>query len=103
VQCCVKYGTPEQRDLIAKELSGHYARLSQSKYAKFIVSRILQYCTHYRQAVMADFHGKVKKLIRHKEASVILDEAYSQYANSAQRMSLMEEFYGPEFAIFKSV
>jgi pumilio family protein 6 len=44
----------------------------------------------------------VKRLIRHKEASLVLDEVYSQYANSAQRMSLMEEFYGPEFAVFKS-
>lgn len=45
----------------------------------------------------------MRKLIRHKEASLVLDEAYSQYANAAQRSSLMEEFYGPEFAIFKLV
>ncbi|KAJ3359363.1 hypothetical protein HDU91_004954 [Kappamyces sp. JEL0680] len=103
VQCCIKYGSPAQRDLVAEELSGHYAKLSQSKYGRFIVSKILQYCSpKYRNAVITDFHGKVRKLIRHKEASLLLDEAYSQYANAAQRNSLMEEFYGPEFAIFKT-
>lgn len=85
-------------------MSGHYAQLSQSKYGRFIVSKILQYCSpKYRQAVISDFHGKVRKLIRHKEASVVLDEAYSQFANASQRSSLMEEFYGPEFAVFKNV
>ncbi|KAJ3255139.1 hypothetical protein HK103_006602 [Boothiomyces macroporosus] len=103
VQCCVKYGSPAQRDSVAEELSGQYARLSTSKYGRFIVSKILQYCSpKYRNAVIADFYGKVRKLIRHKEASIVLDEAYSQYANSAQRIALMEEFYGPEFAVFKS-
>jgi pumilio family protein 6 len=53
--------------------------------------------------VISEFYGKVRKLIRHKEAAVLLDEAYSQYANASQRMSLMEEFYGPEYAVFKNV
>ncbi|EGF81784.1 hypothetical protein BATDEDRAFT_23402 [Batrachochytrium dendrobatidis JAM81] len=104
IQCCLKYGTPTQRDQIAKELSGHYAQLSQSQYGRFIVSKILNYCSQeYRSAVIKEFYGKVRKLIRHKEASLILDEAYSQFANSAQRAALMEEFYGPEYAVFKSL
>eukprot|EP00842_Homolaphlyctis_polyrhiza_P004542 jgi/Hompol1/5089/HPOL_000485-RA len=102
IQCCLKYGTPAQRDQIAEELSGQYARLSQSQYGRFIVSKILNYCSQkYRGAVISDFYGKVRKLIRHKEASLILDEAYSQFANAQQRSALMEEFYGPEFAVFK--
>jgi pumilio family protein 6 len=85
-------------------LAGYYANLSQSKYGRFIVSKILQYCSQkYRNLVITDFYGKVRKLIRHKEASLILDEAYSQFANATQRAHLMEEFYGPEFAIFKNV
>ncbi|KAI8899814.1 armadillo-type protein [Globomyces pollinis-pini] len=102
IQCCVKYGNSEQRDEIAKELQGHYSKLSQSKYGRFIVSKLLQYCPKYRNAVIIDFYGKVRKLVRHKEASIVLDEAYSQYANSSQRSALMEEFYGPEFVIFKN-
>ncbi|KAJ1340408.1 hypothetical protein BSLG_004972 [Batrachochytrium salamandrivorans] len=103
IQCCLKYGSPSQRDQIAKELSGHYAQLSQSQYGRFIVSKILNYCSpEYRSAVISEFYGKVRKLIRHK-VSLILDEAYSQFANAAQRSALMEEFYGPEYAVFKSV
>ncbi|KAH6598997.1 hypothetical protein BASA50_003317 [Batrachochytrium salamandrivorans] len=104
IQCCLKYGSPSQRDQIAKELSGHYAQLSQSQYGRFIVSKILNYCSpEYRSAVISEFYGKVRKLIRHKEVSLILDEAYSQFANAAQRSALMEEFYGPEYAVFKSL
>lgn len=76
--------------------------MSKSQYGRFIVSRILALCKDKRADVIKEFYGKVRKLIRHKEASIILDEAYSQYANSAQRISMMEEFYGPEFAVFKS-
>ncbi|KAL2915998.1 Pumilio y domain member 6 [Polyrhizophydium stewartii] len=104
VQCCLKYGTPKQRDQIAGELKGTFAQLSQSLYGRFIVSKILNYCSpEYRSAVISEFYGKVRKLIRHKDASLILDEAYSQFANAQQRAALMEEFYGPEFAVFKSL
>ena len=102
IQCCLKYGNTKQRDIIAAELTGHYAELSKSQYGRFIVSKILNYCSpQYREAVIKGFYGKVRKLIRHKEASAVLEEAYSQFANAAQRSALMQEFYGPEFSIFK--
>ena len=103
IQCCLKYGSPKQRDAIAAELKGHYTELSKSQYGRFIVSKILNYCSpQYRNDVITEFYGKVRKLIRHKEASQVLEEAYSQFANASQRSALMEEFYGPEFALFKS-
>ena len=89
---------------MALELEPKYTLLCQSKYGRFVVSKILKYCSPQRRlAVIRSFHGKVRKCVRHKEASIILDEAYSQYANSSQKMSLMEEFYGPEYAVFKNV
>jgi pumilio family protein 6 len=100
----LKFGTAEQRDEIAKQLAPKYTILVQSKYGRFIVSRVLKYCSNQqRNEVIKAFYGKVRKLIRHKEASVILDEIYSQYANSSQKALLMTEFYGPEYAIFKTV
>ncbi|KNC98303.1 uncharacterized protein SPPG_06697 [Spizellomyces punctatus DAOM BR117] len=103
VQCALKYGNRAQRDAIAAELKGHYAAVSQSSYGRFIISKILNYCSaEYRSHVIKDFHGKIRKLIRHREAAVVLEEAYSQFANSQQRSSLLEEFYGPEFALFKN-
>ena len=58
--------------------------------------------TEERASVISEFYGKVLKLIKHKEASLVIEEAYSQYANASQRTALVEEFYGPEFALFKS-
>jgi len=102
IQCAIKYGNQSQRSEIAKELKGRYVELSKSVYGRFIISRVLAYCTDERASVIAEFYGKVLKLIKHKEASLIIEEAYSQYANAAQRTALIEEFYGPEFAIFKT-
>ncbi|ORX50263.1 ARM repeat-containing protein [Piromyces finnis] len=102
IQCAIKYGNQSQRSEIAKELKGRYVELSKSVYGRFIISRVLAYCTDERASVIAEFYGKVLKLIKHKEASLIIEEAYSQYANATQRTALIEEFYGPEFAIFKT-
>jgi len=102
IQCAIKYGNQSQRSEIAKELKGRYVELSKSVYGRFIISRVLAYCTEERASVIAEFYGKVLKLIKHKEASLIIEEAYSQYANATQRTALIEEFYGPEYAIFKT-
>lgn len=102
VQTCLKYGTKEQRQCIAKELAGKYVQLSSSAYGKFIVTKILTYCPELREEIIAEFYGKVTKLIRHAHASQIVEEAYSTHANAVQRTALLAEFYGPEFSIFKS-
>jgi pumilio family protein 6 len=39
-------------------------------------------------------------LIRHKEASTVIETFYAQYANAAQRHELLAEFYGPEMTLF---
>ncbi|KAF9103757.1 pumilio domain member 6 [Mortierella sp. GBA35] len=101
IQSCLKHGNEAQRNVIAGELVGHYLTLSKSMYGRFIVVKILHYCQKYREAIIKEFYGKVRQLIRHKEASTIIEDAYSTYANSAQRAGLIQEFYGPEFRIFK--
>ncbi|KAJ3179868.1 hypothetical protein HDU87_002436 [Geranomyces variabilis] len=102
IQCALKYGDQKQRDEIAGELKGHYAELSKSVYGRFIISKILSYCSaDYRGLVVKDFYGKIRKIVRHKEAAIILEEAYVQ-SNGTERNKLLEEFYGPEFALFKN-
>ena len=39
----MKYGSPEQRLTIAKELQGRYVELAKAKYGKFLVAKILEY------------------------------------------------------------
>ncbi|KAJ3387978.1 pumilio domain member 6 [Entophlyctis sp. JEL0112] len=102
IQSALKHGNQKQREIIAQELKGKYAVLACSQYGRFIVSKILNLCPSHRAAVLKEFQGQVRKLMRHRDASFVIEEAYSQFANASQRNSLMEEFYGPEFALFKS-
>lgn len=41
IQCALKYANPEQRAAIAKELEGEYKNMAQSKYAKFLVAKLI--------------------------------------------------------------
>ncbi|KAJ2784039.1 Pumilio y domain member 6 [Coemansia javaensis] len=101
VQTCLKYGSDAQREAIAGELAGTYVELSRSMYGRHILLRLLKYCPRQRGAIMAAFHGQVRRLIRHKEAAAVLEECFAVYANAQQRWDLVGEFYGNEFAVFK--
>ncbi|TPX51872.1 hypothetical protein SeMB42_g00503 [Synchytrium endobioticum] len=101
VQSMLKHGSSAQRDAIAAELKGTFVDLSKNQYSRFLVARVLDYCPKYRDTVMKEFHGQVRKLMRQKSASLIIEEAYTRYANATQRSQLIEEFYGPQYALFK--
>ena len=38
-----------------------------------------------------------------QEAGEIIECAYNDYANAVQRQALIQEFYGPSFALFKVI
>ncbi|KAI8141395.1 armadillo-type protein [Fennellomyces sp. T-0311] len=100
VQTCLKKGNAEQRMTIANELTGKYEVLAKSMYGKFIVLKVLEYCHKQRDQVLSEFRTHVRKLIRHREASNVIETFYAQYANGAQRQELLSEFYGPEMTLF---
>ncbi|KAG0164793.1 pumilio domain member 6 [Apophysomyces sp. BC1015] len=100
IQTCLKKGNGEQRNQIAEELKGRYEELSKSMYGKFIVMKTLEYCHWQRDHILSEFRTHVRKLIRHKEASTVIESFYAQYSNSAQRQELIAEFYGPEMTLF---
>ncbi|SPQ18973.1 7c9d6a27-3056-4a28-b4c3-e7c87df2c223 [Thermothielavioides terrestris] len=102
VQTAIKYSTPAQRKQIAKELQGSYVQLAESRYAKFLVGKLLvQNDNEIRDLIIPEFYGKVRKLINHPEASWILDDIYRGVATKEQKAHLLREWYGPEFALFK--
>ncbi|KAK3330303.1 armadillo-type protein [Apodospora peruviana] len=102
VQTAIKYATPEQRKQIAKELQGTYAQLAESRYAKFLIGKLLvQNDDEIRDLIVPEFYGKVRKLINHAEASWILDDIYRGVATKEQKARLLREWYGPEFSLFK--
>ncbi|KAI0110068.1 ARM repeat-containing protein [Daldinia grandis] len=103
VQTAIKYATPERRKMIAKELKGAYPILAESKYAKFLIGKLLVKCDdEIRDMIVPEFYGKVRKLINHPEASWILDDIYRGIATKEQKAILLREWYGPEFHIFRT-
>ncbi|KAI5920817.1 armadillo-type protein [Camillea tinctor] len=102
VQTAIKYSTPERKKMIALELKGTYPVLAESKYAKFLIGKLLvEGDKEIRDLVVPEFYGKVRKLINHPEASWILDDVYRGAANKEQKAILLREWYGPEFSIFR--
>ncbi|CAG8508828.1 18284_t:CDS:2, partial [Racocetra fulgida] len=79
IETCLKYGTKEQRNIIASELEGHLLEASKNN-------------PEYRSKILTEFKGQVKKLFIHTEARNVLLEAY-ELSNVKQRSSLLEEFY----------
>ncbi|KAJ1976629.1 Pumilio y domain member 6 [Dimargaris xerosporica] len=101
LQTCLKYGSPEQRDMIVTELKGSYMAMTRQPYTRHLFSKMLMYCTGQRTAMIGELHGNIRKLIGHKEASQVIEEVFVVYSNVKQRTMLVQEFYGPEFALFK--
>lgn len=102
IQSCLKHGNPEQRDLIAQELSGSWSQLAVSQYGRFIISKVLTYCpAKYRHLIIKEMSCKVIKLIRHKEAGLVVEELYAGFANASEKNLLILDFYGREFSLFK--
>ena len=111
----MKYGSPEQRLAIAKELEGRYVELAKAKYGKFLVGKILEYgyvcilrgggliCRNaeVRELVVKEFLGNVVKLIAHKEAGMVVNDIYRDIGTPAQKLEMLQELYGPEFRLFK--
>ena len=100
VQTAIKYANAEQRKQIARELEGSYVQLAESKYAKFLVGKLLVHNDEeIRDLVIPDFYGKVRKLINHSEASWILDDIYRTVATKEHKAVLLREWYGPQFSL----
>lgn len=103
VQTALKYGTKAVRQEIAEGLKGTYVELSQSSYGKYLVAKVMHYGTEEtRQMVSQEFVGHAKKLIKHREASFVVEDIFREYGSKAQKAQLLREFYGVEFAIFTS-
>lgn len=103
VQCALKYANEQQRGIIAEELKGEFRTLAQSKYGKFLVAKLITTGTDaVKNMIISEFFGHIRALINHPEASWILDDTYRQVASQKQKASMLREWYGPEFAIFKA-
>lgn len=102
VQTAVKYSNSAQRKQITKELQGTFPQLAESRYAKFLIAKlIVQKESEIRDMIVPEFYGRVRRLINHPEASWILDDIYRQIATKEQKAILLREWYGAEFALLE--
>uniref|UniRef100_A0A674E4P1 Pumilio RNA-binding family member 3 n=1 Tax=Salmo trutta TaxID=8032 RepID=A0A674E4P1_SALTR len=90
LQCFIQFGTDKQRQEVFDELKGQcvYRRSHRSK--------------EQVAGVMVGFKGKVRQMLRHSEASSVVEYAYNDKAILSQRLMLTEELYGTTFQVFKS-
>ncbi|OCK80651.1 ARM repeat-containing protein [Lepidopterella palustris CBS 459.81] len=103
IQCALKYSNMEQRKMIATELKGEFRALAESRYAKFLIAKLLEKGdADIHEIIISEFYGHVRRLINHPEASWILDDTYRSMASPEQKAILLREWYGPEFSIFKT-
>jgi pumilio homology domain family member 6 len=102
VQTAIKYANLEQRRRIATELKGEYRTLAESRYAKFLIAKLVSGDDDVRDMVVPEFYGHVKRLIRHPEAAWIMDDIYRTVATPEQKSRLLREWYGHEFVVFQA-
>ncbi|KFP80293.1 Pumilio domain-containing protein KIAA0020, partial [Acanthisitta chloris] len=103
IQCFIQYGNAKQRQETFEELKDSLVELSKSKYSRNIVKKFLMYGTKPQVAeIIKCFKGHVKKLLRHSEASAIVEYAYNDKAILEQRNMLTEELYGNTFKVYKT-
>ncbi|XP_022368459.1 pumilio homolog 3 [Enhydra lutris kenyoni] len=103
IQCYIQYGTEEQRKQAFEELRDDLVQLSKAKYSRNIVKKFLMYGSKPQiAAIMSSFKGHVRKMLRHAEASAIVEYAYNDKAILEQRNMLAEELYGNTFQLYKS-
>jgi pumilio homology domain family member 6 len=102
IQTAVKYGNLEQKRQIARELKGEYRTLAESRYAKFLIAKLVAGDDEIRDIIVPEFYGHVRRLIRHPEAAWIMDDIYRSVATPEQKSRLLREWYGHEFVIFQN-
>jgi pumilio family protein 6 len=95
----MKYGSPEQRLAIAKELEGRYVELAKAKYGKFLVGKILEYgyvCILRGRLICRN--AEVRELV---VKEFLGNDIYRDIGTPAQKLEMLQELYGPEFRLFK--
>eukprot|EP00742_Colponemidia_sp_Colp-10_P004625 GILJ01004936.1.p1 GENE.GILJ01004936.1~~GILJ01004936.1.p1 ORF type:complete len:750 (-),score=181.24 GILJ01004936.1:132-2381(-) len=103
IQSLLKFGHREHRNTVIEEMKDSIIALSMSKYAHFLVMKMLFYSTPEQQkAIIQQFLGHTVKLLSHVEAGQVVELAYTKYASKEQKNAMVLEFYGPEFALFKA-
>ena len=66
IECLIQYGNERHRTGVFEELKDNLIELSKSKYARFMIKKLLTYFSkEQKDVVIKAFIGYVTKLIKH--------------------------------------
>lgn len=66
IECLIQYGNENHRNAVFSELKDEIVEMSKSKYARFILKKMLTYGSKEQKSLITkSFTGKVTKLIKH--------------------------------------
>lgn len=99
IQTIIKYSNEQQRSSIYTELKGKFSELSQGKYSKHLVSKMLKLCPSKRPQIVQELSRNSKKMLRNRESSKILELIFMQYTNAKEKKFLALPLYCPEFKL----
>lgn len=104
VQTLVKFSSKERRQQIVQALSSNYYLLATSSYGKYLLIKLLHYGTKdSRTLIINELHGKLRKLMRHREGAYVVEDLFVLYSTSEQKHQMIREFWGSEYAVFKDL
>ncbi|ETW01611.1 hypothetical protein H310_06245 [Aphanomyces invadans] len=102
IQSLLKYGTPAHRSSAIKEMLPHMLEMAKLQYGCFLVTKMIKYGSKEDRAlIVKELTGNVVKIATHNVAATILESA-QDFLQPGQLSGLKLEFYGKEFAYFKS-
>ncbi|ODV86125.1 hypothetical protein CANARDRAFT_27392 [[Candida] arabinofermentans NRRL YB-2248] len=103
IQTLVKYSSKERRNVITAALKNNYYSLATSSYGKYLLVKLLHYGSkESRELILSELHGKLRKLMRHREGAYVVEDLYVLYASSKQKQQMIKEFWGAEYAFFRN-
>ncbi|KAJ9125350.1 hypothetical protein QFC22_000310 [Naganishia vaughanmartiniae] len=103
LQTIVKYGGKEERDGVASELEGQYKTMMQSKYSKFLMSKLIRHSHTVRPKIIAEITPDVPQLLFHSHACGPLADFFELYASPKEKRLLVRGFYPKEVLLFDGV
>ncbi|CDZ96435.1 Puf family RNA-binding protein [Phaffia rhodozyma] len=96
VQSIVKHGGKADREKVALELKGKFVELVQAKYSKFLVLKLIRLCPPARTIILSELTPHIPRLIAHREASGLIEDAYALWCTAKERTAMMKQFWGKE-------
>lgn len=103
-QSVLKEGNAEHRAKVFQELKDEVLTMAKNAYAHRLLMRLLHYATiEQTDVLIPKFYGHVCNLMRQRDGSRVLEYVYSteEIGRPLQKLALVEEFYGAEFATIK--